>query len=89
MPGCHLRNIPWPGIIYLFPARKSLVNDIPAGDGKIAIPFLQCKTPFYMFRALGWEEARQQCLLQSSDLAEMNTLEEQEIFVKYLNAWSE
>jgi hypothetical protein len=41
-----------------------------------------------MGRALGWEEARQQCLLQSSDLAEMNTLEEQEIFVKYLNAWS-
>jgi Lectin C-type domain len=39
--------------------------------------------------ALGWEEARQQCLLQSSDLAEMNTLEEQEIFVKYLNSWRE
>ncbi len=27
---------PWPGIIELFPARDSLVSDIPAGDGKIA-----------------------------------------------------
>ena len=38
-------------------------------------------------RAVGWQEARQQCLLQSSDLAEMNTVEEQDLFVKYLNAW--
>ncbi len=30
------------GIIYLFPARKSLVSDIPAGNGKIDNPFLQC-----------------------------------------------
>jgi hypothetical protein len=28
-------------MIYLFPARESLVSDIPAGDGKIAILFLQ------------------------------------------------
>jgi hypothetical protein len=27
-------NSPWPGIIKLFPARESLVSDIPAGDGK-------------------------------------------------------
>jgi hypothetical protein len=26
---------PWQGIIKLFPFRKSLVRDIPAGDGKI------------------------------------------------------
>ncbi len=26
----------WPGIIQLFPARESLISDIPAGDGKIA-----------------------------------------------------
>jgi hypothetical protein len=34
--GCHLPNSPWPGIIKLFPARGSLVSDIPAGDGKIS-----------------------------------------------------
>jgi hypothetical protein len=33
---------PWPGIIYLFHARESLVIDIPAGDGKIAYLILQC-----------------------------------------------
>ncbi len=33
-PGCHLPNSPWSGIIKLFPARESLVSDIPAGDGK-------------------------------------------------------
>jgi hypothetical protein len=33
---------PWPVIIKLFPARESLVSDIPAGDGKIANLFLQC-----------------------------------------------
>jgi hypothetical protein len=29
-------------IINLFPARESLVSDIPAGDGKIENLFLQC-----------------------------------------------
>jgi hypothetical protein len=29
-------------ILKLFPARESLVGDIPAGDGKIANLFLQC-----------------------------------------------
>jgi hypothetical protein len=33
--GCHKPNSPWPGKIKLFPARESLVSDIPAGDGKI------------------------------------------------------
>jgi hypothetical protein len=28
-PGCHEPNSPWPGIIKLFPARESLVSDIP------------------------------------------------------------
>jgi hypothetical protein len=27
----------------IFPARESLVSDIPAGDGKIANLFLQCR----------------------------------------------
>jgi hypothetical protein len=30
------QNSPWPEIIKLFPARKSLVSDIPAEDGKTA-----------------------------------------------------
>ncbi len=29
-------------VIKLFPARKGLVSDIPAGDGKTANLFLQC-----------------------------------------------
>jgi hypothetical protein len=29
----------WPGLIKLFPARESLVSDIPAEDGKIASLF--------------------------------------------------
>jgi hypothetical protein len=41
-PGCHLPNSPWPGISKLFPARVSLVSDIPAGDGKNDNLFLQC-----------------------------------------------
>jgi hypothetical protein len=41
--GCHKPNSPWPGINRLFPTRKSLVSDIPAGDGKLAnLFFLQC-----------------------------------------------
>jgi hypothetical protein len=31
----HQLNSPWSGIIRLFPARESLVSDIPARDGKI------------------------------------------------------
>jgi hypothetical protein len=33
-PGCHKTNSPWTGIFKLFPARESLVSDIPAGDRK-------------------------------------------------------
>jgi hypothetical protein len=44
-PGCHLPNSPWAGIIKFFPARKSMVSDIPAGDGKTDNLFLQCKLP--------------------------------------------
>ncbi len=33
-------NSPWQEIITLFPARKSLVSDIPDGDGKIVNLFL-------------------------------------------------
>ncbi len=41
-PGCHLLDSPRTGIIKLFPARKGLVSDNPAGDGKTANLFLQC-----------------------------------------------
>ena len=40
-----------------------------------------------LFRALSWEEARQQCLLQGTDLAEMNTIDEQRAFTQFLNNW--
>jgi hypothetical protein len=39
--GCHLPHSTLP-IIKLFPARESLVSDIPAEDGKISNLFLQC-----------------------------------------------
>ncbi len=42
-PGCRLQNSSWPRIIKLFPARESLVSDIPAGDGKMAYLFLQSR----------------------------------------------
>ncbi len=41
-PWCPLPNSPWAGIIKFFPARESLVSDIPAGDGKTDNFFLQC-----------------------------------------------
>jgi hypothetical protein len=45
VPSQDVTNQTKPGraIINLFPARESLVGDIPAGDGKIANLFLQCK----------------------------------------------
>jgi hypothetical protein len=46
-------NSPWPGIIKFFPARESLVSDIPAGDGKIADLFLQLSVyTLYIYYAL-------------------------------------
>ncbi len=50
--GCHLPNFPWPGIIKYFPARESLVSDIPAGDGKTANLFLQCIITEHMSRSI-------------------------------------
>jgi hypothetical protein len=39
----RLTIFPFPaGIIRIFPSRESLVSDIPAEDGKMANPFLQC-----------------------------------------------
>jgi hypothetical protein len=35
-PGYHLTNSAWSGKIKLFPARESLVRDIPARDGNMA-----------------------------------------------------
>ncbi len=36
------------GKIYLFPARESLASDIPAGNGKMADLFLQCRASIEM-----------------------------------------
>jgi hypothetical protein len=38
-PGSHQPDSLWPGTIKLFPARESLVSDIPAGDWKIGYLF--------------------------------------------------
>ncbi len=46
--GCHLPNSPWRWIIKLFPARGSLVGEIPAADGEIENPFLQCNVTKYI-----------------------------------------
>jgi hypothetical protein len=43
--GMSLTNISLAGIIKLFPSRKSLVSDIPAGDGKNDNLFLQYIIP--------------------------------------------
>jgi hypothetical protein len=42
LSGGHQPNFRWPGIIKIFPARESLISDVPAGDGKTANLFLQC-----------------------------------------------
>ncbi len=43
--GISLTKLSLAGNFYkLFPSRESLVNDIPAGDGKTAVLFLQCGT---------------------------------------------
>ncbi len=47
-PGCNKPNSSWREIIKLFPARKSLVNDIPAGDGNIGNLFLQCSLKAFL-----------------------------------------
>ncbi len=45
-PGYHLPNSPWPEIIKKnFPARESLVSEVPAGDGKIYTVFFTVYTP--------------------------------------------
>jgi hypothetical protein len=42
--GCYLPHSLWPGIIKLFPARESLVSDIPAEDGNIVNLFYNVNT---------------------------------------------
>ncbi len=44
------QNSPWPGITKLFPARESLVSDIPAGDGKIDNIFFTMYLPVALFQ---------------------------------------
>ncbi len=58
-PGCHLPNSPWPEKIYLFPARESLVCDIPAGDGKIGKLLLQSNIAFQTTHSSFKNQARQ------------------------------
>jgi hypothetical protein len=41
--GISLTKLFLAGNIFLFPARESLISDIPAGDGNFDNPFLQCK----------------------------------------------
>ncbi len=50
VPGCHLPNSPWSGIIKLFPTRESLVSYIPAGDGKMADVFYSVGAFFWSCR---------------------------------------
>jgi hypothetical protein len=45
LPGEEKFNFSRPGKVKVFPARESLVSDIPAGDGKIVKLFLQCNHP--------------------------------------------
>jgi hypothetical protein len=51
-PGCHKLISPWPVIIKLYPARESLVSDIPAREGKIGNLFLQCTLTYIGSRSL-------------------------------------
>ena len=40
-------------------------------------------------RALSWAQARQHCVGQGTELAEMNSLQEQRAVTSFLNSWSE
>ena len=40
-------------------------------------------------RALSWAAARQHCVGQGTELAEMNSLQEQRAVTSFLNSWSE
>ena len=40
-------------------------------------------------RALSWAAARQHCVGQGTELAEMNTMQEQRAVTSFLNSWSE
>jgi hypothetical protein len=52
-----IQNSPRPGIIKLFPARESLVTDIPAGD-----LFLQCTNHYnLLFGSFGEGEGGDVC----------------------------
>jgi hypothetical protein len=42
------QTLPGRGIIKLFPARESLVSDIPARNGKTANHFLQCNISLFI-----------------------------------------
>ncbi len=52
-------------IVKFFPARESLVSDIPAGDGKIANLFLQCREN--LWRKPTW---RMPCKMAANMVAE-------------------
>ena len=42
-----------------------------------------------LFRATSWEEARDECLSQGADLAEMNNIQEHRAVNQFLNDWRE
>ncbi len=44
LAGMSLTELYLAGNNFIFPARESLISDIPAGDGKIDSLFLQCAT---------------------------------------------
>jgi hypothetical protein len=44
----------WPGIIKVFLARESFVNDFTAGNWKISNLFLQCIARFLAQLLMGW-----------------------------------
>ena len=42
-----------------------------------------------LFRATSWEKARDECLSQGADLAEMNNIQEHRAVNQFLNDWRE
>ncbi len=73
LPGCHLPNSSWPGIIKLFPARESLVSDIPAGDGKNCYIFFSVRLTYLYIGVHVYTRKRNLCILYITHLAKTCT----------------
>jgi hypothetical protein len=50
-------NSPWPGMFKFFPARESLVSDIPAGDGKTDFLFYSATMQNLFTARSDWPES--------------------------------